>query len=227
MRILVVEDEERVRNLLRKVLRRHHYAVDVAVDGAEGEYLAKTNDYDAIILDLRLPRQNGWVTCQHLRAEQVSTPILMLTALDDVDHRIEGLDCGADDYFGKPFHEGELLARLRSLIRRQSIAARTAKISAADLVVDLSSHRVERAGQTISLTAKEYALLEYFILNKGKVLTRGMIMEHVWDLNFDPQSNVVDAYVKLLRQKIDKGFEPQLIHTVRGIGYRFSEEVES
>jgi len=151
----------------------------------------------------------------------------MLTALDDVDHRIEGLDCGADDYLGKPFHEGELLARLRSLIRRQSIAARTAKISAADLVVDLSSHRVERAGQTISLTAKEYALLEYFILNKGKVLTRGMIMEHVWDLNFDPQSNVVDAYVKLLRQKIDKGFEPQLIHTVRGIGYRFSEEVES
>ena len=169
-----------------------------------------------------LPKKDGREVCRDLRTKGNTTPILMLTALDGVEQRIEGLDSGADDYLSKPFHFGELLARVRSLIRRQTDVKST-EIRYADLVLDTVNRTVARQGTAIKLTPKEFALLEYFAMNHGRVLTREMISEHVWDMNFDPQSNVIDSFVRFLRQKVDRGFQPQLIHTVRGVGYRFSE----
>jgi heavy metal response regulator len=220
MRILVIEDDQNIANAIRRGLTEQHYSVDIASDGAEGAYFAKTSDYDAIILDIMLPKKDGWQVCHELREEGITSPILMLTALDAVEDKIRGLDTGADDYLTKPFHFGELLARVRSLVRRQT-DQKTTEIRVGDLVLDTASRNVRRAGISIQLTAKEFALLEYFILNRNKALTREMISEHVWDMNFDPQSNVIDSFVRFLRQKIDKGFDTPLIHTVRGVGYKF------
>lgn len=224
MRILVVEDDIKISDAIKRGLSQQHYSVDIAGDGEEGECLAEINDYDVIILDIMLPKKSGWDVCKSLRKNKIRTPILMLTALDSVEDKIRGLDEGADDYLTKPFNLGELFARVRSLCRRQSDEKSTV-LQAADLILDTASRQVLRSGQEIRLSAKEFAMLEYFILNKNKVLTREMISEHVWDMNFDPQSNVIDSFVRFLRQKIDKGFEVQLIHTIRGVGYKFSENL--
>jgi two-component system, OmpR family, copper resistance phosphate regulon response regulator CusR len=222
MRILIVEDDPAISELLSRTLAEQHYSVDVAADGGEGELLAKVNDYDLIILDIMLPKKDGWHVCKGIREAAVTSPILMLTALDAVEDKIKGLDWGADDYLTKPFHVGELLARVRSLVRRQS-EQKTAEIRVGDLAIDTAARTVRRGEVSIALTAKEFGMLEYFVMNRNKVLTRQMISEHVWDMNFDPQSNVIDSFVRFLRQKIDKGFDTPLIHTVRGVGYRFSE----
>lgn len=222
MRILIVEDDVKIADVIARGLKEQHYSVDIANNGADGAYLAKINQYDLIILDVMLPGKTGWDVCRELRREDFINPILMLTALDSVEDKIKGLDEGADDYLTKPFHFGELLARVRSLIRRQS-DQRTSVLTALDLSLDTATRSVMRGSNSIQLSAKEFALLEYFILNKNKVLTREMISEHVWDMNFDPQSNVIDSFVRFLRQKIDRGYERQFIHTVRGVGYKFSE----
>lgn len=222
MRILIVEDDRNIAEVIRRELVEQHYLVDIAHDGKTGEDLALSNDYDLILLDLMLPGKDGRSVCKTLREEGVATPILMTTALGDADDVIHGLDVGADDYLVKPFHTGVLLARVRSLSRRQS-DFKTVELRAADLVLDTARRTVSRGGRQLSLTAKEFALLEYFMMNRERVLTREMISEHVWDMNFDPRSNVIDSLVRFLRLRVDKGFEPQLIHTVRGAGYRFSE----
>ena len=222
MRILIIEDDIKISDALKRGLSQQHYSVDIAGNGEEGEYLASVNDYDAIILDLMLPRKSGWEVCRALRKEKIITPILMLTALDSVEDKIRGLDEGADDYLTKPFYFGELLARIRSLCRRKS-EDKCSIIQVADLTINTASRQVMRNDTEVRLSAKEFAMLEYFMLNKNKVLTREMISEHVWDMNFDPQSNVIDSFVRFLRQKIDKGFEKTLIHTIRGLGYKFSE----
>lgn len=222
MRVLVVEDDPKIAAVLTRTLRAEGYAVDSAGDGATGENFALVNEYDLIILDIMLPVQDGWETCRRLRQARVKTPLLMLTALDDVSDRIRGLDQGADDYLAKPFHMGELLARMRALTRRGT-ESRTAVLQHYGLCLDLNTHRASREGKEVLLTAKEFALLELFMMNPGKILGRDMISEHLWDMNFDPKSNVVESFIKFLRQKIDKGFDKPLIHTVRGAGYIFSD----
>jgi DNA-binding response OmpR family regulator len=223
MRVLLVEDDKKIAAAVRKGLHDESFAVDIAEDGLLGEEFAQTNDYDVIILDVMLPKQNGWQTCAALRQSGNLTPILMLTALDDVNDKIRGLNEGADDYLAKPFHFGELLARIRSLIRRNT-DIRSAKLEKFGLVLDLNTHKAFRENVEISLTAKEFALLELFFMHADKIVTRQQISEHLWDMNFDPRSNVIEAFVKYLRQKIDKGFAKPLIHTVRGAGYIFSEK---
>ncbi len=222
MRILLIEDDVRLATSVVKNLKSEGYAVDVANDGMKGEELAGSNDYDVILLDVLLPRQDGWTTCRNLRKANVLVPILMLTALDEVEDKIRGLDSGADDYLAKPFHIGELLARIRSLARRRS-DVRTAVIERCGLKLDVAVHKAWREDKEISLTAKEFALLELFMMNSGKIITRDMISEHLWDMNFEPRSNVIESFVRFLRQKVDKGFETSLIHTMRGAGYVFSE----
>jgi two-component system, OmpR family, copper resistance phosphate regulon response regulator CusR len=222
MRILLVEDDKKISDAIYRGLSERHYSVDVAFDGEEGDYLAKTNDYDLVILDILLPKMNGWEVCRSIRQDKIMSPILMLTALDSIDDKIRGLDGGADDYLTKPFNFGELLARIRSLVRRQS-DEKTSIIQVSNLVINTATREVSRDDKKINLSAKEFAMLEYFVHNKNKVLTREMISEHVWDMNFDPQSNVIDSFVRFLRQKIDKGFEPELIHTIRGVGYKFTD----
>jgi DNA-binding response OmpR family regulator len=222
MHILLIEDDSNIAASLAKRLRTEGYAVDTAGDGIRGEELALVNDNDIILLDLMLPRQDGWTTCANLRKKGILTPILMLTALDDVSDRISGLDCGADDYLPKPFHFGELLARIRSLTRRRS-DIRTTTVEQFGLTIDLGSHKAFRNGREISLTTKEFALLELFIMHPRTILSRETISEHLWDMNFEPRSNVIESFVKFLRQKVDKGFDRPLIHTVRGSGYMFSD----
>lgn len=222
MRILIIEDEKNLADGLKRAFVEQHYSVDISHTGEDGLFLANVNDYDLIILDIMLPDIDGWEVCKRLRRDKLTVPVLMLTALDTIDDKIKGLDEGADDYMTKPFDLRELMARARSLIRRQG-EQKTTKIEIADLVMDTSERTVTRAGKDIKLSAKEFAMLEYFILNKNKVLTREMISEHVWDMNFDPRSNVIDSFVRFLRQKMDKGFDKQLIQTVRGVGYKFSE----
>jgi len=223
MRILVVEDEEKVASFIRKGLEEEHYAVDLALDGEEGLALAQVNPYDLIVLDLMLPKLDGFKVLEQLRADEVATAVLILTARDRLSDKVKGLDLGADDYLTKPFAFSELLARVRALLRRGK-PTRSPVLSIADLTLDPSSHRVSRGGQAIDLTAKEYALLEYLLRHQGRVLTRTMISEHVWDQSFDSYTNVIDVYVNYLRKKIDQGFEPKLIHTVRGVGYVLREE---
>lgn len=225
MRVLIIEDDKKISDGLTKGLRQESFAVDQAFDGLQGECLAKINEYDAIVLDVRLPMQDGFETCRNLRHDKILTPILMLTALDDVADKIKGLDNGADDYLAKPFHFGELLARLRSLTRRSS-KVRSTVISKYGISLDQNTHKALREGKEIMLTAKEFSLLELFLLNPDRILSREMISEHLWDMNFDPKSNIIESYVKFLRQKIDNGFSKQLIHTVRGAGYMFSEKSE-
>ena len=223
MRVLLVEDESRVSNVIARGLREHAYAVDTAPDGEQAVYLAAVNDYDLIVLDIMLPKKDGYAVCRELRAAGLRIPILMLTARDAVDDRVSGLDAGADDYLVKPFDFKELLARLRALLRR-SASLRPPVARVADLTLDTASHAVLRAGRRVSLTAKEYALLEFLVLHEGRVVGREQIAQHVWDDAFDPLSNVIDVYVKRLRAKLDAGFTPRLIHTRRGEGYILTAE---
>ncbi|MGD0667746.1 MAG: response regulator transcription factor [Bryobacteraceae bacterium] len=221
MRILLVEDDARMAGVIGKGLREQAYAVDVARDGEEALYQAAINAYDVLVLDVLLPRKDGRAVCRELRAAGTRTPILMLTALGTVDDRVEGLDCGADDYLTKPFDFKELLARIRALLRRP-LEVRPRVIRVADLTLDTGSHAARRGGKAISLTAKEYALLEFLALNENQVVGRDRIGQHVWDESFDPLSNIIDVYVKRLRGKLDAGFARRLIHTRRGEGYMLS-----
>jgi two-component system copper resistance phosphate regulon response regulator CusR len=218
MRILVVEDEPRVASFVAKGLREQTYAVDVAGDGVEGLYCARAVPYDLIILDIMLPARDGYAVCSELRQAGLRTPILMLTARDGVDDRVTGLDCGADDYLTKPFDFKELLARVRALLRRSAVLLPPA-LRVADLELNTASHAVTRAGRPVTLTAKEYALLEFLMLNADRVVGREQIAQHVWDENFDPFSNTIDVHIKRLRAKIDAGAAERLIHTRRGEGY--------
>jgi two-component system copper resistance phosphate regulon response regulator CusR len=228
MRILLVEDEPRVAHFVAKGLRERSYAVDIAVEGESALYQTEVNDYDLIILDVMLPGKDGFEVCRKLRERGIKTPVLMLTARDAVDDRVAGLDSGADDYLVKPFEFKELLARVRALLRR-ALEFRPSVLQVADLTLNTANHTASRSGKRIGLTAKEYALLEYFALHQGRLLGREEIAEHVWDENFDPMSNVIDVYVRRLRKKVDEGFGHPLIHTRRGAGYIFSveEEVEN
>lgn len=223
MRILLVEDESGVAGFVAKGLREQTYAVDLARDGEQGLHLASVNEYDLIILDVMLPIKSGHTVCRELRAGGFRTPILMLTARGTVDDRVAGLDCGADDYLTKPFDFKELLARLRAL-RRRAAVLRPERLSVADLTLDTASHAVTRRGKRVNLTAKEYALLEYLVLNQGRLVGREQIAQHVWDENFDPFSNIIDVYIKRLRAKMDTRAAERLIHTRRGEGYLLSAE---
>lgn len=223
MRILVVEDEEKVASFIRKGLQEEHYAVDLAPDGEEGLTMAQLNPYDLIVLDLMLPKLDGFRVLQRLRGDGVDAPVLVLTARDGVSDKVRGLDLGADDYLTKPFAFAELLARVRAILRRGK-PQRAPILKVADLSLDPASRRVTRSGKAIELTAKEFALLEYLMRHPGQVLTRTMISEHVWDQSFDSYTNVIDVYVNYLRKKVDQGFEPKLIHTIRGVGYVLREE---
>lgn len=223
MRILLIEDDERLSNSIPEMLRSNGHAVDVALDGLLGEEYAAVNLYDAILLDVMLPKQDGWTTCRNLRKSGVLTPILMLTALGDVDDRIRGLDTGADDYLTKPFHNGELLARLRSLSRRNSVQ-RSASLEIFGLSLDSATHKAQRNGREITLSAKEFALLELFMTHPREIVSRERISEYLWDMNFEPRSNVIESFVRFLRQKIESDGEPKLIHTLRGAGYIFTDQ---
>ena len=218
MRILVVEDEPKVASFIRRALEEESYAVDVAVNGTDGLGLAKVNPYDLVILDLMLPGLPGMEVLKRIRAARLKMPVLILTARSQVDQRVTGLDAGADDYLTKPFAIDELLARVRALLRR-GMGEPTGLLQVDDLVLNPATREVTRGGQRIDLTGKEYALLEYMMRNAGRVLTRPMIAEHVWNLDFDTFTNVIDVYVNYLRNKIDRGRDRKLIHTVRGSGY--------
>ena len=222
MRILIVEDEKKVAGFIKKGLTEELYAVDVACDGEEGLYFAEQNQYDLIILDIMLPKIDGIDVLGQLRKKKVPTPILLLTAKDSVEDKVNGLNKGADDYLTKPFAFSELLARVRVLMRRGKADTKTV-LQIADLTLDLMSHKIRRKDEEIELTGKEYSLLEYFMRNPEKVLTRTMIAEHVWDYNFDTFTNVIDVYVNHLRKKIDKNHSKKLLHTLRGVGYMMKE----
>lgn len=219
MRVLLVEDEMKLAALLERGLVEEGYAVDVASKASDGSWLADENTYDAIILDVMLPDGNGFELCRALRDRGCWSPILMLTARDDVADRVNGLDSGADDYLTKPFAFEELLARLRALMRR-GVADRPAVLRVGGLGLDPACREVSRDGSLVSLTAKEYALLEYFMRHPGRVLSRSELIEHVWDFAFESDSNVVDVYVRYLREKVDRPFGTDSIETVRGVGYR-------
>lgn len=218
MRILLVEDEPNAARMLAKGLREQTFAVDVALDGEEAVFQASVNSYDLLILDVVLPFKTGLEVCSELRDQGLSIPILMLTARDGVQDRITGLDAGADDYLIKPFDFHELLARTRALLRRGH-TLKPQIFTSADLAIDTRSHKVNRAGKSIELTAKEYALLEYLARRAGEVVKRADIAEHVWDDSYDPFSNLIEVYIRRLRQKIDEDFSPKLILTLRGDGY--------
>jgi len=221
MRILVVEDEKKVANFIKKGLEEEHYAVDTAYDGEVGLFMAEANEYDLIVLDLMIPKIDGLEVLKKIRGSKNNVPILVLTAKASVEDIVKGLDAGCDDYLTKPFEFAEFLARIRALLRREKID-KEPLLNVADLTLSLVTHKVTRKGKEIELTSKEYALLEYFMRNPEKVLTRTMISEHVWDYHFDSLTNVVDVYVNYLRKKVDKDFEPKLIHTIRGVGYILS-----
>jgi len=218
----VVEDEPRVRSFLERGLSEASFAVDATERGDDALDLALVHPYDVIVLDLMLPGRTGLEVVRELRRAGRSTPILILTARDQIDDRVRGLDCGADDYLVKPFAFAELLARVRSLLRRGS--SQTSVLEVSDLHIDLLSRRVTRSGKLIDLTPKEYALLEFLARHAGQVVTRTMIAEHVWDMNFDSFTNVIDVYIRYLRRKIDQDFEKKLIHTRRGVGYVLAED---
>lgn len=218
MAILVVEDERKISEFLRRGLEEEGYTVEVAADGEQGLELASGNAYELIVLDLLLPRRDGLAVCRALRAQEIATPVLMLTARDTVPDRVTGLDAGADDYLTKPFAFEELLARIRALLRRER-TVRAPVLRVADLVLDPATRTVTRGGRTVDLTNREYQLLHLLMRHPGQVLSRAMIEERVWGYDFDPGSNVVDAFIRLLRRKVDRGHARRLIHTVRGAGY--------
>ncbi len=223
VRVLVVEDETKLGNLLSRGLREEGYSADLAARGEEALWMAKAVEYDAILLDVMLPGLDGFDVCRRLRADGVWSPVLMLTARDAVDDRVAGLDAGADDYLAKPFSFEELLARLRALTRRAPIE-RPAVLAAGDLRLDPAAHRAWRGDVELDLSAKEFALLELFMRRPGSVLSRGQLLEGAWDMAFESRSNVVDVYVRYLREKIDRPFGCESIETVRGVGYRLRAE---
>jgi len=219
MKILVVEDDRETAAYLAKGLDESGYTVDCANDGREGLFLASSTEYNAIILDRMLPSMDGLAVVGALRAAEIRTPALILSALGSVDDRVKGLRAGGDDYLVKPFAFSELLARVEALLRRGTGPATETRLRVADLELDLLTRTVRRHGKSIEVLPREFRLLEYLMRNAGHVITRTMLLEHVWDYHFDPQTNVIDVHVSRLRQKIDKGFQPPLLHTVRGAGY--------
>jgi DNA-binding response OmpR family regulator len=221
MRILVIEDNHRLNSSLTASLTHEGYSVDSAYDGQEGQDLAELTTYDLILLDILLPVKDGLEVCRALRQRRIHTPILLLTARDSIDDRVQGLDCGADDYLVKPFAMRELLARLRALLRRQSPYTQ-GRLQMEDLIVDPVTHTAQRAGQPLDLTPKEFALLEYLMYHPNQVVTREMIEQHIWNYDFECESNVIDVYIRRLRRKLDAPFEVKLLHTIRGIGYRLT-----
>jgi two-component system OmpR family response regulator len=218
MRVLLAEDDAKLTGALQRGLQREGYAVDVAVTGEDALLQANVYDYDAVVLDVMLPGIDGFAVCDGMRRGQRMMPVMMLTARDGVRDRIKGLDVGADDYLIKPFHFGELLARLRALIRRGS-AERPPVLQVGDLQIDPAAHTVTRDGQRVELTAREFAVLEYLAANAGKVVSRTALLEHVWDQNYYGSTNVVDVYVGYLRRKLEEPFGPRLIRTLRGVGF--------
>jgi DNA-binding response OmpR family regulator len=225
MRILVVEDNHRLNSSLASSLAHEGYSIDSAYDGQEGQDLAEMTSYDLIILDIMLPKKDGLEVCRDLRRRRIHTPILLLTARDTVDDRVQGLDCGADDYLVKPFAVRELLARLRALLRRQQ-PSKQGRLEMGNLAIDPVTHTVERGGQPLDLTPKEFALLEYLMYHPNQVVTREMIEQHIWNYDFECESNVIDVYVRRLRRKIDDPFRVKLLTTVRGVGYRLQPPPE-
>lgn len=223
VRILVVEDEKKVASFIKKGLEEEGYAVDVAADGEEGLGLALMRVHDLIILDIRLPKMDGLRVLQALRHDSVTTPVLLLTVRATIEDKVLGLDAGADDYLTKPFAFQELVARVRALLRRRTEAEPTV-LRLGDLTLDPARRTVIRGDEKIDLTPREFALLDYFMRNPGRVLTRTMIAEHVWDYSFDTSTNVIDVYVNYLRKKVDAGREPKLLHTIRGVGYVLKAE---
>ncbi len=222
VRILIIEDEKKVAAFIKRGLEQESYAVDVCEDGVEGQHFAEINEYDAIILDIMLPKKSGLEVLKEIKAAGVKAPVILLTARDTVEDRVKGLNIGADDYLTKPFAFEELLARLRVLMRRGAYGTPVLKF--AGLSLDPATRRAKRGDVDVELTVKEYALLEYLLRNPNRVLTRTLIAEHVWDQSFDSETNVVDVYINHLRIKIDKDFPTRLIHTVRGVGYVLKEE---
>ena len=222
MRLLLVEDNKSILNATAKVLEKSGYGVDTCDNGLEAQAYISSGEYDCIILDIMLPGKDGLSILLNMRDNNNQTPVLLLTAKDTIEDRVKGLDCGADDYLVKPFSVDELQARLRALLRRQG-SERKNELTADDLIMDLTSHEVTRAGQKIELTSKEFSILEYLLRNKNRMLTRTQIVDHVWNYDFDSSSNIVDVYIRYLRTKIDDGFEKKLISTVRGGGYSIKE----
>lgn len=219
MRVLVIEDDRETANFLQKSLKESGHTVDLASDGETGLELAKEDIYDILIVDRMLPKRDGLSVVKTLRSEGNRTPVLILSALGEVDDRVKGLRAGGDDYLTKPYAYSELLARIEALSRRAVPEEQETRYAVGDLVLDRLSHRVTRNGENVLLQPREFRLLEYLMKNAGQVVTRTMLLEHVWDYHFDPQTNVIDVHVSRLRSKIDKGFDKPLLHTVRGSGY--------
>lgn len=226
MKILVVEDEEKVAAFIKQGLQEKMITVDIATDGIHGEQMARDYDYDAIVLDVMLPRKSGFAVCRAIRSFNTVVPILMLTALDSIDDKAEGFGVGADDYLVKPFEFRELLLRLQALVRRRTAQEYQNRLELADLCLDTDSKRVTRAGQDIELTAREYALLEYLMRNQRRIVSRADLAEHVWESERAMESNTIEVFINFLRRKIDKNFSPKLIHTVVGMGYVMKEQHE-
>jgi len=219
MRVLVVEDDRKIASFVADGLKQAGYAVDIAPDGTEGLHLATATSYDAAIVDLMLPGLDGISLIERVRTKRIATPVLILSAKSTVDDRVKGLRAGGDDYMTKPFSFSELLARVEALIRRATRQTEPTSLSAGDMTLDLLTREAKRGEKALPLQPKEFALLEYMLRNQGRILSKTAILEHVYDYSFDPQTNVVDVLVHRLRAKVDKGFEPKLIHTVRGAGY--------
>ena len=223
MRALIVEDEKELANVLKKGLREENYSVDIAYDGDKGSYLARTNEYDVIILDNMLPQKTGLEVCKEIRENGITVPIIMLSAVEDTQTKIELLNSGADDYVTKPFSFGELMARINA-VRRRPEKVEGDVLAADDLVLDVKKGTVTRSGKNIRLTRKEYGVLEYLMRNPDVIVSRNMLMEHVWDMNADPFSNTIEAHIVSLRKKIDKNGRKKLIHTISGRGYKLGLE---
>lgn len=223
MTILIVEDEVKITRFIKKGLELEHYTTDVAYDGQEALDKALVNSYDLIMLDIMIPKLNGIEVCRKLREEKIDTPIIMLTARDTIEDKIKGLDAGADDYLIKPFAFGELIARVRALLRREKTVKST-KLRINDLELDPATHEVFRGDKEITLSSKEYRLLDYMMRRPGQICTRTMIGEHIWGYNFTDDSNIIDVYISYLRKKIDKGFRNKLIHTIRDVGYKIKDK---
>ena len=226
MRILIVEDEKKIAEFIKRGLREENYAADTALNGLDGLRLAEENPYDLVILDVMLPGMDGVSLCGALRSRGFSAPIIMLTAKSLVEDKVKGLDSGANDYLTKPFAFEELLARIRAILRKKGTGSVNV-LKVGDLTLDLLAHKVARAGKDIELTSKEYALLEYLMRNAERIVTRTMISEHVWDIDFDTFTNVIDVYINYLRNKVDSGFSKKLIHTIRGRGYVLREQIRN
>jgi len=226
MKILIIEDENKVAEFLRKGFAAEAYSVEIASDGISGSRLARSGMFDAIVLDIMLPGKDGIAVLKDIRAGKVEAPVLILSSKSDVEDRVEGLNLGADDYLPKPFAFSEVLARIRSLLRRKTADLSDSVLKVADLKMDLLSRRVERAGTTLSLTNREFEVLEYLMRNRGRVVSRVILTERVWDMDFDSGTNVVDVVINRLRRKLDDGFEPKLLHSVRGVGYALRDGSE-